>query len=307
MPRHVPENSPQDTGSAGARTGSDPSEAQQVLPDQVTMGLLPYLNAHALDEDYAVAAERRTRNGASRGRPGVGLMGALAIGVFAVLAVTAAVQTSQDSVSEERERLALIKQVKERTERLNARRDLQDELRAGNDRLEAALLQNAENSTGLIDQIGLLRLRSGTSPVRGRGVEVVADDAPNAESDRNKVLDTDLQQLVNGLWQAGAEAISINGQRLTALSAIRHAGEAITVNYRSLSRPYTVLAIGDPNTLPARFADTTSGQRWLDLQRDVGLRFAMRTKTDLRLPAGPVPELRYANQDDEEGQGSGGQ
>ena len=44
------------------------------------------------------------------------------------------------------------------------------------------------------------------------------------------MLDPDLQKLVNGLWAAGAEAISINGQRLTNLSAIREAGEAITVN-----------------------------------------------------------------------------
>jgi uncharacterized protein YlxW (UPF0749 family) len=130
--------------------------------------------------------------------------------------------------------------------------------------------------------------------VHGPGVEIVADDAAEAESDRNKVLDSDLQKLVNGLWRAGAEAISINGERLTNLSAIRHAGSAITVNFRSLNRPYRILAIGDRLTLPARFADTTSGQAWLDLQREVGLRFTMRTQKSLRLPAAAVPELRYA-------------
>ena len=42
----------------------------------------------------------------------------------------------------------------------------------------------------------------------------------------------DLQIVVNGLWDAGAEAISVNGQRLTSKSAIRFAGQAILVNYR---------------------------------------------------------------------------
>ena len=146
----------------------------------------------------------------------------------------------------------------------------------------------------MVAQLQLLALRSGTSAVRGPGVQIVVDDAVNAQSDRNKVLDVDLQKLVNGLWRAGAEAISINGERLTNLSAIRHAGTAITVNFTSLRRHYQVLAIGDPKTLPSRFADTTGGQAWLDLQRQFGLRFTMRTQRSLRLPAAETPELRFA-------------
>ena len=68
------------------------------------------------------------------------------------------------------------------------------------------------------------------------------------------MLDIDLQILVNGLWESGAEAISINGHRLSNLTAIRGAGDAITVDYRSLTRPYQIEAIGDPRTLPASFA-----------------------------------------------------
>lgn len=272
---------------------SERGDAQ--LPDRVTMGLLPYINAHALDEDYAQAAERRARAGSAKERPKVGKMGAAALAVFAVLTVTAAAQTSQDSVSEEKDRVALIDQVKERKKALNDNRERARRLAADNDQLVAAINADAEDSSGLLARIRLLNLRSGTTPVRGPGVEVVADDAPNAESERNTVLDTDLQKLVNGLWQAGAEAIAINGHRLTALSAIRFAGSAITVNFQSLRRPYRILVIGDPNTLPTRFAESSSGQTWLDLQRDVGLRFAMRTKTSLRLPGAPVPVLRYAN------------
>lgn len=269
------------------------------------MGLLPYINAHALDEDYAQAAERRQQLGSAKERPRVGRMGAIALAVFAVLAVTAAVQTSQDSVSEEKDRRALVDQVKESKATLDTLRKQQAELTSENRRLETELLRTTDDSTGLLAQINLLELRTGTSPVRGPGVEVIVNDAVNAQSDRNKVLDTDLQKLVNGLWQAGAEAISINGERLTALSAIRHAGEAITVNYTSLRPPYKVLAIGDRGAMPARFADSTSGQAWLDLQREVGLRFTMRTQPSLRLPGAEVPTLRFARDATERPRGKG--
>jgi uncharacterized protein YlxW (UPF0749 family) len=272
-----------------------PVAPERALPDQVTMGLLPYLTAHTVDEDYAQVAARKQ----SRGEPGrtsrpIGVAGAVALAVFAVLAVTAAAQTSKDSVSQERERRALITQVKERKASVEADRRTVSKLRAETNRLEAELLRNAHDSGGVVAERNLLSLRSGTEPVHGPGVEIVVDDARGAESDRNRVLDSDLQKLVNGLWQAGAEAISINGERLTNLSAIRHAGSAITVNFTSLSRPYRILAIGNRDTLPSRFADSSSGQAWLDLQREVGLRFTMRTQGSLRLPAADVPTLRYA-------------
>jgi uncharacterized protein YlxW (UPF0749 family) len=258
------------------------------------MDLLSYLTAHAVDEDYAVAAERRVTGARAPARRRIGIAGAIVLAVFAMLALTAAAQTSKDSVAQERERRALVDQVKARKASVDADRRTVARLQAQNDGLETELLHNTSSSGGVVAQLNLLALRSGTSAVRGPGVEIVADDAVDAESDRNKVLDSDLQKLVNGLWRAGAEAISINGERLTNVSAIRHAGSAITVNFTSLNRPYRILAIGDRKTLPARFADTSSGQAWLDLQREVGLRFTMRTQKSLRLPAADMPGLRYA-------------
>jgi len=261
------------------------------------MGLLPYLTAHALDEDYAQAAARRaagTTAGGAAPRRRIGLAGALALAVFAVLAVTAAAQTSQDSVTQERERRDLISQVKDRKAAIEAERRTVARLRSDNGRLQSALLRNSSSAGGVLADLSLLALRSGTSAVHGPGVEVIVDDAIDAQSDRFKVLDSDLQKLVNGLWRAGAEAISINGERLTNRSAIRNAGSAISVNYTKLSRPYRILAIGDPKTLPSLFADSTSGQAWLDLQRQVGLRFSMRTQSSLRLPATEAPDLRFA-------------
>jgi uncharacterized protein YlxW (UPF0749 family) len=266
----------------------------RVLPDRVTMGLLPYLTAHAVDEDYAeVAARRKVASVESPRRP-IGLAGAIALAVFATLAVTAAVQTSRDSVSQERERRALVEQVKERKAALDDDRGRVARLRTDTNRLEAEQARNTHDSAAILAELNVLRLRAGTSAVRGPGVEILVDDAKNPETDRQRVLDIDLQKIVNGLWRAGAEAISINGHRLTALSAIRHGGEGITVNFQGLARPYRILAIGDQLNLPFRFQKTTSGQTWLDVQRQMGLRFDIRAQASLRLPAADLPTFRFA-------------
>jgi uncharacterized protein YlxW (UPF0749 family) len=284
---------------APPRARSTDGAVERPLPDQITMGLLPYLTAHAVDEDYAVVAARGTAASRPVTRARIGGAGAIVLAIFAALAVTAAVQTSQDSVSQERERRALVEQVKDRRDTLEADRRTAAKLRAETRRLEAELVRNSHDSSALLAELSTLRLRSGTAPVRGPGVEMTVDDAKGAAADdRDRVIDTDLQKIVNGLWRAGAEAISINGERLTALSAIRHGGQGITVNFRPLTRPYRIRAIGDRLTIPSRFVDTATGQAWLDLQREVGLRFSVRTQASLRLPAAGLPRFRYAETKD---------
>ena len=272
----------------------DPGTPVRDLEDTpAAMGLLPYLTVHSLDDDYAHVASRRTPQ--PGGRVGNRWLGALAAAVFAVLVVTAATQTSKNAVTDQHERAQLIAQINARKAQLDADQKQLTQLQADTAALRSRLLSNDRLSAGTRSRLALLAARSGTIAVRSPGVSVVVDDAPHAQNDRNRVLDSDLQALVNGLWEAGAEAISINGHRLTNLSAIRQAGSAITVNYRSLSRPYTVLAIGNAKTLPARFADSSSGQAWLDLQQQVGLRFTMRNRSSLSLPAAPLPVLRYVD------------
>jgi uncharacterized protein YlxW (UPF0749 family) len=265
------------------------------LPPQATMGLLDYLTTHTLDEDYAFVSERKaTREGPSPQRR-IGLFGAVVMAVFAILVVTAAVQTSRNSVNDERERTELVGQVSDARQQLKEEAAQLATLRAQSAALETLQVRSDASVASLENRLSLLGVKAGTTAVRGPGVRVVADNAPGADSARTEVLDSDLQKLVNGLWEAGAEAIAVNGQRLTNLSTIRLAGGAITVNARSLRRPYVVTAIGNRDTLPARFAETSSGQAWLDLKRQVGLRLNIVSVSSLRLPGAEV-SLRYANQ-----------
>lgn len=262
-------------------------------PPQVTMGLLDYITAHSLDEDYAHVSERD----ASEGEPKparAGLAALVILGLFGLLVVTAALQTSRNAVASEDGHNQLVTQVKARSAQVNARRNRVTELRDEVGTLRTQYLDTTAQGRQLNTRLTGLGVRTGASAVTGPGARVVVDAAPNATSSRQQVLDKDLQKLANGLWEAGAEAISINGQRLTNLTAIRHAGSAITVNGRSLSAPYTVLAIGNPDSIPARFVETTHGAEWLDLQAAYGLQFDMTTEEKLKLPAASRIDLRHA-------------
>ena len=273
---------------------SSPADQQQ---ERISVGLIEYLSRHTLDEDYAWIA---------RNRPGrrssllvtVAMLGTLVL--FGVLVFTAASQTTRNAGTADRDRSTLIDQVNARRASLQVRNDRVAALRKGNDQLETDLLAGRQTGAGTFERVRRLSVLTGAVRVEGPGVRVVVDDARNAVSDRNRVLDSDLQKLVNGLWEAGAEAISVNGQRVTNLSAIRQAGLAINVNYRPLTAPYTVLAVGNPKTLPSRFAETTHGATWFDLQQQVGLRFEMKTDRSLVLPAADAMTLRYATRAKEE-------
>jgi uncharacterized protein YlxW (UPF0749 family) len=95
---------------------------------------------------------------------------------------------------------------------------------------------------------------SGLSAVRGPGILVTMADSArprNRQEDPNVFLihDDDLLKVVNELRAAGAEAISINGQRLTALSEIRCVGPTISINAVRVAPPIVISAIGDAPTM----------------------------------------------------------
>jgi len=97
-------------------------------------------------------------------------------------------------------------------------------------------LQGARIAAGLIRMKGtgiVVRVEDSTTPVPAGGNE--ADYLANA---------ADLRTVVALLWQSGAEAIAINGERITAVTAIADIGGSILVNYAYLSAPYQVTAIG---------------------------------------------------------------
>ncbi|MBA3741773.1 DUF881 domain-containing protein, partial [Sporichthya sp.] len=209
----------------------------------------------------------------------------------------AAQQTHDNAPAVAQARDDLIERVRTETEQADELQRRLVGLRAEVDGARDDALAATSAGSAARTELERLSALAGVSAVRGPGIRIVVDDAPNgdlrADSATGRVLDTDLQRLLNGLWAAGAEAVSVNGQRLTQLTAVRSAGDAILVAYRPLSPPYEVLAIGNPDDLEVDFVDGPGG-RWFHTLEGFGIRFTVTTEKDLRLPAASGVTLRNA-------------
>lgn len=265
---------------AGGNQGSAPVRAD-------SMDLLREIQACAVDPDYT-----RQRAWAQGGRAHRWMQLPVFV-LAAMLFAMSAVMTTRAAPQIEKDRAAMITAIQ-------ATQKDQDQLRKdiATTRSEVYALQqqglaNDAGNARIGGQIDQLSVPTGAVAVHGPGLEIVVDDATSGATDA-RVIDTDLQQLVNGLWQAGAEGIAVNGHRLTALTAIRGAGDAITVDYRSLTRPYTVSAIGDPNSLQQKFISTDGGVWWTYLEKNIGIRMTVTRQQNLQLPAATRVTLRHA-------------
>lgn len=268
------------------------------------MSLLTNVMDHSLDEGYAEAAARkkaREDGGLPRTlRAKLGLAGGLVLTALIVTLGAAQARVEAPVVAKEREEL--IDRIDQETEAADRLEDRVDELRAD----VSARQREALRDSGGGDRSVLVGILSGATAVHGPGVRLVVNDAGDAGagngdartssgfSDTGRVRDRDLQRVVNGLWESGAEAVSINGQRLTALSAIRAAGDAILVDNRPLVPPYTVLAVGDGERLSERFQNSADGLYLHALQENYGIRTAISAEDDVQLPAAPSVTIRTA-------------
>ncbi len=97
-------------------------------------------------------------------------------------------------------------------------------------------------------KLSSLELAAGLVPVKGQGIVVTLEDSisvpPNKNPNDYIIHDTDIRSVVNALWSGGAEAISVNNQRIVSNTAIRCAGNTILINSTRLGTPYEIKAIG---------------------------------------------------------------
>lgn len=275
-------------------------------PD-ASMTLITEMMERPLDPSYAAAAERRKRSGlpAATGlRSPMLIIAAVLIGALfgaSALALraptTAASKLKQD----------LVGRIEDRRAQGDAQSRFIATTRNQINTLQAAALSQ-QSQGGLTAELSKLELAAGTVPVIGPGLVLTIDDAetkaepgaPDANPrtatgpDQGKVIATDLQIIVNGLWEAGAEAISINGHRLTSRAAIRSAGEAILVDYRPLARPYVINAIGDRGTLGVEFADNSGGSYLQSLTNNYKVRSTVQSRASVSVPGEPALTIQKA-------------
>jgi uncharacterized protein YlxW (UPF0749 family) len=161
----------------------------------------------------------------------------------------------------------------------------------------------------LANQLKQLEGSTGVGPVTGPGVVVTVTDG-NKDNDQSnslwRVQDTDLQGVVNALWSIGAEAIAVDGQRLSPVSTIRAAGGAILVDLQPVSSPYEITAIGDPKRLPQAFNKSPAAVQLRSYNRQYGITLKIAAADALNLPAAMSPNLRFAKAPAPVGSPSGG-
>ena len=265
--------------------------------ERVRTPLLTLITQESLDQDYQVVASRRATapptdgDRSSRRRAAV----VAVVALFGLLVSVAAVQTSRNADADDTSRDELIKRVDAgraavRTDQQHLA-DLRDQIaRAESTQVDLGDLLNRTQG-----QVRDLQAATGFAAVTGPGVRISLDNASYADA-TSTIRDSDLTLLVDALWSAGAEAISINGQRLTSMTGIRNVSSAIEVNRVGIAAPYTVLAIGDRSTLAADLLDSGSGLLFSALAGQYGFQFNVDNEDELRLPAAPadIGRLRSA-------------
>jgi uncharacterized protein YlxW (UPF0749 family) len=278
--------------------------AQRDPDPAASMALLEQVLDPPLGPGYHSAADAREKAGlppSSGYSTPLMFLTALAVGVL--VTVSAVTLRAPDPVAAET-RAQLIARIEAAQETGDQTRERVDELRAEMLALEQAQALSADGP-GADGTIAAAGLQVGAQAVQGPGVVVTLQDAPSAGSGSpvepqkvERVNARDIQLVVNGLWSAGAEAVSVNGHRLTSISAIRFAGEAIIVDFRGLAPPYEVRAIGDPERLAQETSTGRTGAYLGELRSQLGIRADVTTQEEITIaPAerlttrvGSVPE-----------------
>ena len=217
-----------------------------------------------------------------------------------LLAATHGVSAGREIRGSDSPRLVdLVHEAQASVDRLNAERD------AAAARLDSS--HGAQAGTALEAmqrRIAVLAPEAGAEPVHGPGLTVTLTDAArdadgrfprDASPDDLVVHQQDIDAVLNALWSAGAEAIAIQDQRISATSAPRCVGNTLLLNGRTYSPPYTVTAVGDAAAMQAALADAPLVRLYKQYVIRFGLGYREQASSDVELPGYPGPlSVRYA-------------
>lgn len=142
---------------------------------------------------------------------------------------------------------------------------------------------------------------AGVSAVSGPAVSVSLTDAPldvapvGVDGDLLVVHQQDIQAVVNALWQGGAEAITIQGQRVVSTTGIKCVGNTVVLHGVPYAPPYTITAIGDPTKLEASLSASPYLQIYQEYVRAYRLGYEQRRERTVTMPPFEgSTTLRYA-------------
>jgi len=150
----------------------------------------------------------------------------------------------------------------------------------------------AENSgSGLQRQLDATAAAAGYSAVSGPAVTVTLDDAPESvaadgvDPDLLVVHQQDIQGVVNVLWAGGAEAMTVQGQRVISTTGVKCVGNTVVLHGIPYAPPYVISAIGDPARLRGALDDSRSVQIYRQYVAAYGLVYTQESVRRAQFPA----------------------
>ena len=181
----------------------------------------------------------------------------------------------------------LAQQQSQRVEALQAQiATLDDDIDSLSAGLESAQLTRLEK------QAARLAEPAGMEAVQGPGLTVVLDDAPEegraeaGDDVENAIVhQQDIQAVVNGMWAGGAEAMTIQGQRVISTTGIKCVGNTVILHGVPYSPPYVISAIGDSASMVGALGDSAYLRAYLQSVADYGLGWEVIPEAQVQAPA----------------------
>lgn len=170
-----------------------------------------------------------------------------------------------------------------------------EELRDEHARLAAEVEELSAQLTGspseIVRRARALRGPAGLEPVHGPGLTVTLTDAPDeviesAETDINNLVvhQQDIQAVVNALWAGGAEAMTVQGQRVVSTTGIRCVGNTVVLHDVPYAPPYVISAIGPTDQMLAAIDASPYIGFYLEVVEQYQLGWDLDVESDLQMP-----------------------
>jgi len=175
------------------------------------------------------------------------------------------------------------------------------QLSVENDKIQLELAKYAQGQSAAAlanQQVQEAKMNAGLVALTGPGLRITLDDSKrvaSGEEDPNSyfIHEQYIREILNALWNGGAEAIAVNGQRVTTHTEVFCGGSFIQINGTRQMPPYLIEAIGDSRNLSAAL-NFYGWDRLGNLQEQYGITRKLDILEMVMIPAGKLREFHYA-------------
>jgi uncharacterized protein YlxW (UPF0749 family) len=225
-----------------------------------------------------VLIRARLRDRARHRPPSSRLVSLVALVVAGFLVSSAAIAARGQDLRPNRN-TDLIAMVRDQSER---NRDLADDVAAARTEVDQLTREAPQQPAGQAGEIADAAATAALTPVKGPAVSITLTDAPldvmpeGVNEDSLIVHQQDIQAVVNALWAGGAEAMTIQGQRVTSRTGVKCVGNVVVLHGIPYAPPYVIVAIGDQRRMEASLASSRHLTIYRQYAEKYGLGYAQR-------------------------------